>query len=98
MRFNGEFHRQFLYDFLDKTVDDQSDRLLFGNAALKAIEQLVVGDFRGGRLVLQLGRRVFRLNIRYRMGAAFVANQQGVALGDVFVKYLAASLAVFSAV
>jgi hypothetical protein len=31
--FDGEFHRQFLDDFLDEAVDDQRDRFFLGNAA-----------------------------------------------------------------
>ena len=51
--------------------------------ALQAVEQLVVGNLRRRRLVLELRAGVLRLDIGHRMRAALVADQQRVALGEV---------------
>src|SRR5258707_8373783 len=50
LRLDGELHRQLLQDFLAKSVDDQRQRILVLDAALAAIEQLVLADLRGRRL------------------------------------------------
>src|SRR6476469_114305 len=47
LRFHREFHRQLLQHVLDETVDNQGGRFLCRHAALAAIEQHVLGDFRG---------------------------------------------------
>ena len=54
LRLDGELHRQLLDDVLDEAVDDERDRLLLGEAALHAVELLVLGDLRRRRLVLEL--------------------------------------------
>src|SRR5690606_5405545 len=74
--FDGEFHRQFLNDFLHEAIDDESDCLLFRNAALHHIEQLVFRNLGGGCLVFELRRGVLRLDIRHRMRAAIIADQE----------------------
>ena len=51
--------------------------------ALHAIEELILGDFRGRRLMLELRRAVIRLDIGHRMRAAVVADQQRVAIGEI---------------
>src|SRR5579862_10045579 len=45
LRFDRELHRQFLQDVLAEAVDDQRERVLVLDAALAAIEQLVVEIF-----------------------------------------------------
>ena len=51
-----------------------------GEAALAAVEDLVLADLRGRRLVLDLRRRVLDLEVRERVRAALVADEQRVAL------------------
>src|SRR5260221_5380059 len=80
LRLDRELHRQLLQDVPAEAVDDQGQRVLVGEAALAAIEQLVVADLRGRRLVLDPGRRVAHLDIGNGVGAAAVADQQRVAL------------------
>ena len=48
---------------------------------MAAIKQLVFGDFRGGRLMLHLRRGIAAFDIGHRVGAAFLADQQRIALG-----------------
>ena len=57
LRLDGELHREFLEDFLAEAVDDHRDRVFGGDAALPAVENLVLADLRGGRLVLDASRR-----------------------------------------
>ena len=80
LRLDGELHRQLLEDFLAEAVHDHVDRILFRDAALLAVEELVLADLRGRRLVLDLRRRVLDLEIREGVGAAIAADQQRVAL------------------
>ena len=60
------------------TISDSASSSL--EPALAAIEQLVVADLRGRRLVLDPGRGVAHLDIGHGVGAAAVADQQRVAL------------------
>src|SRR5438067_10495732 len=76
LRLDGELHRQFLQDLLAEAVDDQRQCVLVGEAALAAIEQLVVGNLRGRRLVLDTRGWVMHLDIGHGVGAAAVADQQ----------------------
>src|SRR5580704_18807299 len=55
LRFDRKFHRQLFQDFLAEAVDDQRHRILGAQAALTAIEQLVLADLRGRRFVLDPG-------------------------------------------
>ena len=83
LRFDGELHRQLLDDVLDEAVDDQRDRLFFGDAALHDVELLVLGNLRRRRLVLELRRRVLGFHVGHGVRAALVADQQRVAVGEV---------------
>src|SRR5205823_10310306 len=58
LRLDRELHRQLLQDVPAEPVDDQRQRILVGETALAAIEQLVLADLRGRRLVLDPGRGV----------------------------------------
>src|ERR1700712_4719313 len=51
LRLDGELHRQFLQYVFAEAVDDQADGIFLRQPALAAVEQLVVGDLRGRRLV-----------------------------------------------
>ena len=44
LRFDSEFHRQFLEHFLAEAIHDHVDRVLRGDAARIAIENLVFTD------------------------------------------------------
>src|SRR6202043_3537860 len=48
-----ELHRQLLQHVLDEAVHDERSRLLRRQAALAAIEQHLLGNLRGRRLVLE---------------------------------------------
>jgi hypothetical protein len=52
LRFDGEFHRQLFENLAAEAVHDHVDGILFGQAALPAIEQLIFTDLRRRRLVL----------------------------------------------
>src|SRR5437667_740856 len=80
LRLDGEFHRQLFQHLFAETVDDERQRVLAREAALVAIEHLVVADLRRRRLVLDARCRVTDLDVRHRVGAALLADQQGVAL------------------
>src|SRR5262249_41736302 len=67
--------------FAAEAVDDERHRLLRGDPAREAVEQLVFADLRRRRLVLELGRGVAAFNVGHGVGAAFRADEQRVALG-----------------
>src|SRR5690606_7833967 len=58
-------------------------RVLLADAAAAAVEQLVVGNLRCRRLVLDGGGRVLHLDVGEGVRAALLADQQAVALGVV---------------
>ena len=80
LRFDRELHRQLLEHRLAEAVDDHVHRVLLRDPAAAAIEELVVGDLRGRRLVLDDRGRVADLHVREGVRAALVAHQQRVAL------------------
>src|SRR3546814_19933623 len=57
-------------------VHHQGDGVLLRQAALAAVEQLVLADARGGRLVLDDRLAVLGLDVGHRVGAALVADQR----------------------
>src|SRR3954471_18759906 len=76
LRFDGELHRQLPEHFLAEAADDHVHRVLGRQPALPAIEDLVFADLRGGRFVLDFRRGVADFQVRERVGAALVADQQ----------------------
>src|SRR5690606_31155045 len=62
---------------------DQRDRVLLGDAAAAAVEQLVIADLGGGGLVLDGRIGVLHLDVGEGVGPALLADQQAVALGVV---------------
>jgi len=62
LRLDGELHRQLAEDLLAEAVHDHVDRVLERDAALLAVEELVLADLRGRCLVLVNGfcKEVFR--------------------------------------
>src|SRR3972149_4685058 len=83
LRLDGELHRQLQEDLLAEPVHDHVRRVLGRDPAGLAVEELLVPDLRGRRLVLHLGRRFLHLDVREGEGGAVGANQEGVALGVV---------------
>src|SRR3989304_1527554 len=82
LRLDGELHGQLAEDLLAEAPDDQRDRVLHRDAALLAVENLVLADLGRGRLVLHAGRGVLHLDVGEGVGAALVAEQQRVALRE----------------
>lgn len=80
---DGELHGQLVHYLLGVAVDDEPHDLLGGNAALLAVEDLLLVDLGGGGLVLGGGVGASNLYVGKGVGAAAVAEQQGVALGVV---------------
>src|SRR5450755_2318409 len=75
-----EFHRQFFeHDFTEAT-DDHIDRILGGNSALQAIEQLILANFGGAGLMFDRRGRILHFHIGEGVRRAFRAHQQRVAL------------------
>ena len=60
-------------------IDDETDGLLRGDAALVAVEELVFADFAGRCLMLEDGRVVMHIHIGEGMGTAVGAKEQRVA-------------------
>src|SRR3989337_1044363 len=83
LRLHGELHRQVQKDLLAEAVHDHVRRVLRREAALLAVENLVVADLRGRRLVLHLGRGARGVDLRERDRPALAAEEEGVALGVV---------------
>ena len=83
LRLDGEFHWQFSQNFLAEAVDDHRDGIFGGEAALVAIEDLVLADFGGRGFVLYVGRGVAHIYVREGMRAALVADKHRVALREV---------------
>src|SRR5207248_10542236 len=64
LRLDREFHRQLLQHLLAEAVDDERQRILVREAALPAIEHLVLADLRCRRFVLDARRGVDRKSTR----------------------------------
>src|SRR3972149_2911416 len=80
-------HRELEWQLLEhspaEAVDDHLLGVLLRDAALAAVEELVVAHLGGGSLVLHAGRRVAHLDVGHGVSAALVAYQQGGAAGEV---------------
>src|ERR1035441_8860262 len=61
-------------------MHDHRHGIFARDAALPAVENLVLADFGGGRFVLYLRRRVAHFEIGEHVRAALIAEQQGIAL------------------
>src|ERR1700732_744437 len=83
LRFHREFHRQLLQHIAHEAVDDQSRRLLARKPTLHAIKQLILGNLRRRRLMFELRAGGLRFDIRHRMGAARIADEQRIAIGEI---------------
>src|SRR5271170_6249283 len=83
LRFDRELHRQLLEHRLAKAAHDHVDGVLRGDTARQKIEQLVIADLGGARLVLDRGGGVLDLNVREGVRAAARSHQQRIALGEI---------------
>src|ERR1041385_8544809 len=81
--FDGEFHGQLAEDLLAKAVHDHVHGVLGGDAARVAVKDLVLADLRRAGLVLDTRRGVLHFDVREGMRAAFVADEQRIALREV---------------
>ena len=79
LRLGGKLHRQLVEHVLGIAVDDEPDGVLHGDAALVAVEKLVFGYLACGGFVLDDGRGVLYVHVGEGVGAAAVAQQEGVA-------------------
>ena len=80
---DGELHGQFVHDLFGIAVDDESDSVLHADTSLLAVEELVFVDFAGRRFVLNGGGGVGYLHVGESVCAAFIAQEQRVALAVV---------------
>src|ERR1035441_8809183 len=78
--FHGELHGEFAEYFFAEPMHDHRHGIFARDAALPAVENLVLADLRRGRFVLHLRRRVAHFEIGERVCAALIAEQQGMAL------------------
>jgi hypothetical protein len=83
LRLGHELHRQLLQHVAYEAVDNQGHSLFSAQAPLPAVEQLVVGDLRRRSFMFKMRRRVLGLDIRHSVGAALVADQERIAVGEV---------------
>src|SRR5580658_11179312 len=83
LRLDRELHRPLLEPRFAKTTHDHVDGILRGDAARQKIEQLVIADLGGARLVLDRGGGVLDLNVREGVRAAARSHQQRIALGEI---------------
>ena len=81
--FNREFHRQFIQNVLSIAVDYQADSFFRRDAALVAVEQLVLRNLRCRGLVFENAAVVAAFHVRPGVRAALVAKQQRVALREI---------------
>src|SRR5919199_946585 len=80
LRLDGELHRQLAEDVLAEAVDDQGDGVLLRDAALLEVEELLLADARGRRLVLDARRVVHHLDVGEGVRAAAASDEHRVAL------------------
>src|SRR6185312_6589270 len=83
LRLDGELHRQFLEDGLAEAAHDHVHRILLGDAALQAVEELVLADLRGARLVLDRRGGILHLDVGEGMRTAPAAHEERIALSEV---------------
>src|ERR671937_1418124 len=80
LRLDGELHRQLAEHVLAEAVDDQGDGVLLRDAALLEVEELLLADARGRRLVLDARRVVHHLDVGEGVRARAAADEHRVAL------------------
>ena len=77
--FDGKFHWQLVDDLLCIAVHDERDGFLGRDAALVAVEELVLADFAGRCFVLDDCRIVVDVHVGEGMSAAMTAQEKRVA-------------------
>src|ERR671927_219562 len=77
---DGELHGELAEHVLAEAVDDERDGVLLRDAALLEVEQLLLGDARGRRLVLDARGVVHDLDVWERVRARAAADEHRVAL------------------
>src|SRR4029079_6560053 len=80
LRLHRELYRELAEDLLAEAAHDHRDGVLGRDAALLAVEELVLADLRRRGLVLHGRRRVRDVDVRERVRAALVPDQHRVAL------------------
>src|SRR6185312_15572081 len=83
LRFDRELHRQFLENRLAEAADDEIDGILLRDAAGETVEELVLADLGGARLVLDGRRGVLDLDVGKGVRAAPGAHEERVALREI---------------
>src|SRR6185295_3670838 len=78
-----ELHGQFLENGLAEAAHDHVHGVFLLDAALQAIEKLVLADLRGRSLVFHRGAGIACLDVREGVRAAIATDQQRVALREV---------------
>ena len=78
--FHGEFHRQFTENFLAEAIDDHVDRVFVEMPRWLQIKNLVFADLRSGASCSTARDGVLHFDVRERVRAALVAQQQRIAL------------------
>ena len=80
LRLDGKLHRELVHDFFGVAVDNQSDCILEGDTPLLAVEELIFVDL-GGRCFVFNGRRgVGDDHVGESVRAAFITQEERVAL------------------
>src|SRR5215208_3459050 len=77
---DGELHRQLAEHVLAEAVDDERDGVLLRDAALLEVEELLLADARGRRLVLDARGVVHHLDVGEGVRARAAADEHRVAL------------------
>src|SRR6266568_1487380 len=80
LRFHGKLHRQFLEHALTESIHNHRYSVFALDPALTQIEHLIFANLRSRSLVLHPSRRISDFDIRERMRAALISDQQRVAL------------------
>ena len=83
LRLHGKLHRQFLQHVAAEPIDQKGYSLLFGQAALTAIKQLIIRELGRCCLMFELSRWRVTFNIGHGMRAALIADQKTVTLRKV---------------
>ena len=77
---DGKLHGELVHHLLGVAVHNETDGFFGRYAALLAIEDLLLVDFRGCGLVFECGGVVAHIDVWEGVSATFVAHQQRVAL------------------
>mmetsp|Transcript_18800 Transcript_18800/g.52716 ORF Transcript_18800/g.52716 Transcript_18800/m.52716 type:complete len:373 (-) Transcript_18800:1052-2170(-) len=79
----SKLKRQLIEHLPAEARDDGAHRLLLVNASLLEVEELVLTNLAGTGLMLHLRTRLPHINVGVGVGSCTVADEHGVALGEV---------------